>query len=180
MRHDELTDEQLLRLSPASPSAFGELYLRHERVVLQFFLRRGQGPEGAADLAAETFAVALEAAPRFRPGPTPPIAWLLGIARNVLLTSLRKGRVEDATRVRLGMQPTVLDHDILEAIGRLVSEEVLSELEVLERAAVTGRVLEDLSYVELAERLECSEQVVRQRVSRGLRRLRLMNQRGNS
>jgi DNA-directed RNA polymerase specialized sigma24 family protein len=41
-----------------------------------------------------------------------------------------------------------------------------------QRAAIRGRVLEDRDYRELAATLLCSESVVRQRVSRGLRVLR--------
>jgi len=37
---------------------------------------------------------------------------------------------------------------------------------------VQGRVLEERDYHELARTLDCSESVVRQRVSRGLRSLR--------
>jgi RNA polymerase sigma-70 factor (ECF subfamily) len=37
---------------------------------------------------------------------------------------------------------------------------------------VQGRVLEERDYQELARTLDCSESVVRQRVSRGLRSLR--------
>ena len=122
--------------------------------------------------------MALTAAPRFVPGPTPAVAWLFGIARNVFLTSLRRGRVEDDTRRRLGMQRLVLDDALVAAIDRLAAEEALSDLDESEREAVAGRVLDDLPYDELARRLACSEQVVRQRVSRGLKRLRTAKRQG--
>jgi RNA polymerase sigma factor (sigma-70 family) len=48
----------------------------------------------------------------------------------------------------------------------------LSELPDDQRLAIEGRVLEERDYEELAQRLSCSESVVRQRVSRGLRSLR--------
>jgi len=41
-----------------------------------------------------------------------------------------------------------------------------------QRAAVRARVVDESSYAEIADRLNCSELVVRQRVSRGLSRLR--------
>jgi hypothetical protein len=57
----------------------------------------------AGELAAETFASALGAAERYRPtGPTA-AASLFTIAQNVLLKSARRGRVEDAARIRAGM-----------------------------------------------------------------------------
>jgi len=40
------------------------------------------------------------------------------------------------------------------------------------REAVSQRVIKERSYEEIAEELRCSESLVRQRVSRGLRTLR--------
>jgi DNA-directed RNA polymerase specialized sigma24 family protein len=40
------------------------------------------------------------------------------------------------------------------------------------REAVSGRVIDEREYRELAEALRCSESVVRQRVKRGLARIR--------
>ena len=76
-------------------------------------------PELAADLAAETFAAALVAARRFRGGGAPASAWLVGIARNVLAGSVRRSRVEDRARRRLGMEPIALDDELLARIERL-------------------------------------------------------------
>jgi RNA polymerase sigma-70 factor (ECF subfamily) len=65
----------------------------------------------------------------------------------------------------------------VDEIERLVDEhgdvaQALEDLPADQREAVHGRVLEDRSYPELALSLQCSESVVRQRVSRGLRGLR--------
>jgi RNA polymerase sigma factor (sigma-70 family) len=49
----------------------------------------------------------------------------------------------------------------------------LAELPPEQREAVEARVLHDREYGEIAGELSCSEAVVRQRVSRGLRALRL-------
>jgi DNA-directed RNA polymerase specialized sigma24 family protein len=48
----------------------------------------------------------------------------------------------------------------------------LAELPEAHRDAIHGRVLEGEGYPDLAQRMGCSEHVVRQNVSRGLRRLR--------
>ncbi|HEV7496104.1 RNA polymerase sigma factor, partial [Baekduia sp.] len=72
-------DDLLLARSTRDPAAFGVFYERHERLVLGFFLRRVGDPELAADLAGETFAVALLAARRYRGGGAPASAWLIGI-----------------------------------------------------------------------------------------------------
>jgi hypothetical protein len=63
------TDAKLLLLGV--PEDFGRFYDRHVRTVLGYFQRRTGNPELAADLAAETFAAALVARRRFKPGPVP-------------------------------------------------------------------------------------------------------------
>lgn len=170
------SDHQLLAASRSDPQAFAEFYRRHEDRVLRYFLRRVPDVEVAADLTAESFAAALEAAPRFRPGPAPAEAWLFGIARNVLAMSLRRGRVEDRARRRLAMEPIVLRDEVVEHLERLQEEarasRELAELPAAQRSAIEARVLGEQDYEQIAAALGCSEQVVRKRVSRGLVALR--------
>jgi RNA polymerase sigma-70 factor (ECF subfamily) len=104
-------------------------------------------------------------------------AWLFGIARHVLARSLERGRVEDDARRRLGMPPVLVDDETLERIETVASLDgaalaMLGELPDTLRVAVSGRVLEEREYRELAQSLACSQVVVRQRVRRGLARLR--------
>src|SRR3954466_7353489 len=101
------TDEELLVAGTAA--AFGEFYDRHARAVLAYFARRTGDPEAAADLTAETFAAAIIARRRFRPGPEPASAWLFGIARHKLADFQRRGCAEDRALRRLRVQRPALD-----------------------------------------------------------------------
>jgi RNA polymerase sigma factor (sigma-70 family) len=171
------SDGELIAATPEDPQAFGEFYSRHERVVLAFFLHWCRSPEVAADLMAETFAAAFESLPRYEPELGEPRAWLFGIAQNILARSIRRGRVEDETRRRLGLAALVVDDDALERVEALASTDgsalvALGWLSDRLREAVSGRVLEEREYRELAGALACSESVVRQRVKRGLARIR--------
>jgi RNA polymerase sigma factor (sigma-70 family) len=157
--------------------AFGVLYRRYLPVVVRWCWAQTGDRELAADLSAEVFAAALESARRYRPEKGPPVAWLLGIARNKLLESRRRGRVESAARTRLGIAPVALGEEDLARVEELSSldDAVLSLVEELpseQREAVLARVVEDRSYRELASELRCSPAVVRKRVSRGLHTLR--------
>jgi RNA polymerase sigma-70 factor (ECF subfamily) len=140
--------------------------------------RRVSEPELAFDLAAETFAAALLSAGRYRVSAGPATAWLLGIAHNKLLESLRRGRVEAAARRKLRLEPIVVDDLDLVAVeeraaaGASRLAELLAALPDQQRRAVLARVVDDRAYDEIATELHCSAQVVRQRVSRGLRTLR--------
>lgn len=160
--------------APTDADSFAAFYRRFERPVLGFFMRCVGRPDLAADLMAETFARALESIGSYDPARGRADQWLFGIARNVLAGSLRSGRVEAQARRRLGLPPVVLDDHAAEVIERLSSSErVLEALPDEQRDAVRARVIHERGYDEIASELECSEALVRQRVSRGLRTLRL-------
>jgi RNA polymerase sigma factor (sigma-70 family) len=176
-RYQGVSDAELLALTGSDPAAFGEFYDRFEADLLGFFWRATRRADVAADLAAETFAAALESAGRFRPELGSARAWLFGIARHELADAWAGERVEDRARRRLGLEPLVLTDAALERIEELGGREsralrLLDELPVDQRTAVAAHVLNERSYAEIADSLRCSPSVVRQRVSRGLRSLR--------
>jgi RNA polymerase sigma-70 factor (ECF subfamily) len=170
-------DELLTAAARGDGDAFAAFYRRHVDLVLAYFRRRVHQPELAFDLTAETFAAALAGARRYRGGEGAAVAWLLGIARNKLLESLRCGRVETAARKRLALPPIMVDDQDLEAVEERAArglEDALRTLPDDQREAVLARVVDEREYGEIARTLETSEQVVRQRVSRALRRLRVL------
>jgi RNA polymerase sigma factor (sigma-70 family) len=165
------------RVARGEQAAFTAIYDRYLPLVLRWSLRETGNRELAADLAAETFAAALLASPRYRPGKGSVGAWLLGIARNKLRESRRRRRVENSARRRVGLEPALFGEADFERVEELISLDarVVGLLETLPpalREAVSLRVIEERSYEEIAGQLRCSESVVRQRVSRGLRTLR--------
>jgi RNA polymerase sigma factor (sigma-70 family) len=174
----ERTDGELLKaVADGDGAAFAAFYRRHLAGVVGYLVRETSDREVAADLAAEVFAATFLQAGRFRArGAGSAVPWLRGIAQNKLRESRRRGRVEDRARRRLGMEPEVLDDADLARVDELASTDSALELiELLpdrERVAVRSRVLEERDYAEIARELECSEMVVRQQVSRGLKRLR--------
>ena len=177
---EKRSDNELLaedRRGVAGP-AFEVFYRRHERALIAFFRRRVTSAEVAADLTAETFAQALQSRSRFRPrdGGNSSVAWLYGIAGHVYSRSVRRGKVEDRARRKLGLPPLALEDDALAAIEDAASDhaiaDALARLSSEQYEAVRARVVDERSYSEIAIELECSEAVVRKRVSRGLASLR--------
>jgi DNA-directed RNA polymerase specialized sigma24 family protein len=75
-----VTDAERLVASRHDPAAFRELYDRWAERLLAYFYRRVFDAEVAADLLAETFAVAYERRHRFRDMGRPGSAWLFGAA----------------------------------------------------------------------------------------------------
>jgi RNA polymerase sigma factor (sigma-70 family) len=171
------SDVELLASAPEDADAFAELYRRHEKAVLGYLMHWCRSADVAADLLAETFAKAFESAGRYRPELGEPRAWLVGIARHTLLRSVRTGRVQDETRRRLGWATIALEDEALERVEALGSRRAdvaaaLEGLSELLREAVAGRIIDEREYRDLAQALECSESVVRQRVRRGLAQMR--------
>lgn len=172
-------DAELLRRTKDDPEAFAVFYERWEGPILAWLQRRTKDAEVAVDLCGEVFASALGAADRFiGAGDGSAAAWLFTIARNTLLTSLRKGRVEEQARRRLETWEPVHLHDVdLDAIAALDGDgpalmAALDALPARQRDAVRARILEERPYEEIAAELQCSEMVVRKTVSRGLKALR--------
>jgi len=157
--------------------AFTLLYRRYLPVVLRWCLRETGNREVAADLSAEVFAAALISVRRYRPAQGTVLAWLLGIARNKLLESYRRKRVEDSARRRLRLEPVALTDADLDRVEELASldDEILALVQTLPqplRQALSDRVIDERSYEEIAAELRCSQSVIRQRVSRALKSLR--------
>ena len=167
----------LWRVAAGDEDAFSAFYREHLDAIVAFFARRVGDRELAFDLTAETFAAVVVSAGSYS-GDAPAVAWLFGIARNKLRESLRQDRVADAARRRLRLEPIALDDTALERVeerataGESELQRALAELPQDTRAALLARLVEEQDYGEIAARLSCSEQVVRQRVHRGLKTLR--------
>jgi RNA polymerase sigma factor (sigma-70 family) len=160
---------------------FSAVYAREIERVLIFLARRTLDVTLAADLAAETFALAFRAWPKLEGRSDEEVrAWLFTVARRQVGRYFRSARAEQRAVRRLGIQvPTVYEDDVeLCAPGggrRARRAEVGAQLVRLgseQRDAVRLRVVEERPYPDVALALGISEQAARARVSRGLRALR--------
>jgi RNA polymerase sigma factor (sigma-70 family) len=159
---------------------FSRLYRGAAQDLVVFFARRTYDAEAAADLMAETFAKAYLGRRRFR-GSTEEEAraWLFGIARRRFAMYVRRGRAERRALRRLGLErPQLVEGEyarIEELAGldamRGTLAEGMSELAPAQRSALELRVVRELPYPDVANRLGISEQAARARVSRALRAL---------
>jgi RNA polymerase sigma-70 factor, ECF subfamily len=158
----------------------GVLYRAESERLLAFFVRRTYDAQLALDLTGETFARAFERSGGFRgSSQEQAAAWVWGIARNVLADTLRRGSAERRALRRLHVQPPALSTDEqaeLEATSgladlRAMVEAALASLAPEQREALRLRVVNELDYATVAERLGISQQAARARVSRGLRTL---------
>ena len=139
-----------------------ELFYELHRSEVLGLLRRRLGAGRAEDAFQETFLRALQAYGRLEHGEHLR-AWVLTIARNVAVDTLRRTRPQHEP-VETGAD------DGLRAYEELA--ELTDGLPRKERAAVVLRYGYDLSYDQIAAALGSSEDAARQAASTGVRRLR--------
>jgi RNA polymerase sigma-70 factor, ECF subfamily len=161
--------------------AVARLYRRNAQTLLLFFQRRVHDAELATDLLAETFATVVDRGEQFRGDDDGGelSGWLWAIARSTLRDHQRREATERAATRRLHVERRALTDREIERIEELagldalrsIARARLAELPPDQRTAVRLRVLEDLPYAEVAERMGATVATARTHVSRGLRRL---------
>lgn len=175
----ERTDAELILASRHDPAAFRELYDRCSETLLTYFYRRTLDAEDAADLVAETFAVAYKKRLSYKEDGKPGMSWLYGIGRRELSHYRRRQRCDLKMVETLGMTMPELDTESIERIEHLVDASeyskkllaALGQLKAKDREAIYLRVQEDKDFKGVAEALGCTEGAARVRVHRGLSRL---------
>lgn len=173
MRPDELA-----RIAH-DPAAFETFYREHVDAVQNFVARRVADPHVAADLTADVFLAAIDAAPSYRPGRGVPAAWLFGIARNVVSAEHRRsGRERRARRQVEGRR--LLDPDDVARMQERIDAEAraremyaaLAGLPDGERAVFELVALDDLTPAEAAAALGIRAVTARVRLHRARATLR--------
>jgi RNA polymerase sigma factor (sigma-70 family) len=174
-RYQGRSDASLLQDAERDPAAFPELYARHVSAVHGWLRRRLDW--AASDLTAETFARAWLLRKRFRDDRDgSALPWLLGIAARLLADAVRRERIDTRARARLGLPVDLASEDGYAEVEARLSPQValdqaLRSLPAHERQAVELRVIDELPYGQIAQRLDIRPAAARLRVSRALRRL---------
>ena len=162
----------------SDPQAFERFYREHMGAVQRFVARRVDDPYLAADLTADVFVAVIESAGSYRRSRGEPVAWLYGIARNVVAGERRRKAKELRTAAQIRGRELV-DEDDLAALHELIDSEsaargLLRDLDVLpagERAVLELVALDGLSAGEAARALGIGAVAARVRLHRARRRL---------
>jgi RNA polymerase sigma-70 factor (ECF subfamily) len=155
-------------------------YRRHVKWVLAYAAGRLRDGELAADVTSEVFAAALLARDRFDPSRAAANVWLFGIVRNQVADAARRGAAERRAQMKLAMEPVpVAAEDVswiehsLKPYDGVDLMQLVDELPAEQRAMLSGRVIEERPYAELAREHRVEQAAVRKRVSRALAILRV-------
>ncbi len=149
---------------------FRALFDSEARAVLGYALRRVGQPDDAADVVAETFAVAWRRIGDVPAGDARP--WLLGVARRVLANQRRGTRRRAALDERLrgelrAVMPAPQPDDVADSVRRAIATLPEQDREVLLLAGWEG-----LTPAEIARVCEVPDATARTRLHRARGRLR--------
>lgn len=162
----EVDERSLIEAAQSEPARFSDLYEQNFARIYAFFARRVGTREEAQDLTAETFHQALASIRSFRWQGTPFLAWLYGIAANVLAGHWRK----------IGRSDPLDDLDFstagVEIERSLQLSELVDALSRDQRRVIILRFIHQLSIREIAQEMGRSEGAVKQLQLRALENLR--------
>jgi RNA polymerase sigma-70 factor (ECF subfamily) len=160
------------------PAAFEAFYRRHIDAVMRFVVRRVNDPHLAADLTADIFLAALDSAHTYRPGRGSEIAWLYGVARNVVSAQLRRTAREAQLTSRVAGRRLMDDDDLGRMVEKIDAErqmrhalEAMRDLPEGERAVLELVAIDQLSVAEAAAALGIRQVTARVRLHRARRAL---------
>jgi RNA polymerase sigma-70 factor (ECF subfamily) len=165
--------ELVARFRDGERAAFDQLVRRHQQGVWRMVWRYVKNDADAADVTQQTFVRAFRALATFR-GAASVRSWLYRIAINCALSWLRDHKRE---------QPAELDDDSLTedhaSPQRIADGEnaaqlraAIAQLPPKQKLVLELRVFDDLSFKEVAELAECSENTAKVNFHYAVKRLR--------
>ena len=163
----------------ADPVAFETFYRRHVEAVGRFVARRVDDPYLAADLTADVFLAVIESAAGYRPDRGSQIAWLFGVARNVIADERRRAALRSRVTGRLAGRRELAADDIARIEERIDAESAarrthraLAALPPDTRALVELVAVDGLTVAEAGAALGMSAVTARVRLHRARRVVR--------
>jgi RNA polymerase sigma factor (sigma-70 family) len=160
-------------------AVFEAFYRTHVEAIQRFVVRRVADPHLAADLTADVFLAAIDAAHGYRRRRGTPAAWLFGIARNVLAGDARQRAREGDARRRVEGRRLLEPDDIARMQERIDAaahardlHAALDRLPDGERAVLELVALDDLAVSEAAAVLGIRPVTARVRLHRARTALR--------
>lgn len=174
--HDKSDEDLMQEYLQGDSRAFDCLYDRNADKIYGYLRRRLGNSPLVDDILQNTFLKFHQTREQYR-SPLPVLPWLFTITRSVMMDALRaeKRGMVNLDSVPEGALPNESVDVSLSTSGQGVIFDGVRGLATLsdsQKQAIEFRFQDDLSFEQIAERLQTSPANVRQLVSRGLRRLK--------
>lgn len=173
-----LSEDRVLieRFHAGDHDAFGELYRRYHPRVLGFAVQQVRDRHLAEDLAAEAFTKALAALPHLQYRGRDLDAWLITIARRLIVDHYRLSQTRQVSPAPMPGYGVVDERNPeatpeLTVVGRAHLLGAIRQLEPRLREVVVRRILLDRSVEQTAAELGLHQSKVKHALRRALRRL---------
>jgi RNA polymerase sigma-70 factor (ECF subfamily) len=153
------------------PAAFEAFYRRHAEHVSRFMARRLTDPHTVDDLTTEVFLAAIDTAGSYRPERGSEVAWLCGIARNMVATEQRRAARELHKNGRAAGRRTLNADDIARLEERIDAERAARPL--LSAIADLPKGLRAMAELVDVDGLSVTEAAAALRIRLGTARVRL-------
>ncbi|GKU79527.1 RNA polymerase sigma factor [Paenibacillus sp. L3-i20] len=154
-----MTDSQLIReIKDGNVELYSELMGRYQRKILAFIfhmLKSARLELLAEDLCSETFYKAYRSLHSFREMDASFSTWLYTIARNTVLSELRKQKTANVSLDEAGFEPIAAldsapEHRLLKNERMTMVRDAINSLPEKQRSALILREYEQLDYQEIA------------------------------
>ena len=171
---DRVPDDELLRQAAAGGAqAFTELFRRRHPDVFRFALHMTGSVPTAEDVAQDVFMVVVRDGARYDARRAPVVAWLCGIARNLVRQRLERDRRLASVDFADDGERSAVDNGAVDPLAGLLGAErietvrrAVHALPLPYREAVVLCDLQEMSYGDAAEALGCPVGTVRSRLHR--------------
>lgn len=176
---DEKSDEMLMQIyQQGDESAFEVLYKRHSGRVYAYLQSKLKDRRVTDDLFQASFLKLHQSRSNYDPT-LPFIPWLFTVCRSAMIDGLRERK-----RIQEDLDPVAIERAAAEMPAPETAFSSLPDLNSLpahQREAIELRYRDDLSFEEIAKRLETSPSNVRQLISRAVRKIKkLVNTKGET
>lgn len=170
---DDDRDDVVERFIAGDETALAEIYARWSPLVYSIALRSLGEVTEAEDVTQKVFVAAWTGRTTYRPDRAKLPAWLVGITRNKVTDShnARSKQSRIRSEIAVNIDPSAIPEP-MDVAERLIISEEISRLDEVPQRVLRMAFYEDLTHMQIAERLQLPPGTVKSHIRRSLIKLK--------
>lgn len=170
---DDDRDDVVDRFMTGDEGALAEIYTRWSPLVYSIALRSLGEVTEAEDVTQKVFVAAWTGRATYRPDRAKLPAWLVGITRNKVIDShnARSKQSRIRSQIAVNIDPAAIPEP-MDVAERLIIAEEISRLDEVPQRVLRMAFYEDLTHMQIAERLQLPPGTVKSHIRRSLIKLK--------
>lgn len=170
--HEEDTDDVAARFVRGEEQALADLYQQFAPLVYTVALRSLGDSSDSEDVLQQVFIAAWQGRQRYRPERASVAAWLLGIARNKIVDAHASRGRQRRIQSEVASKSIGTASEPVDVAQQLVIADELSRLAAEPQQVLRLAFYEDLTHMQIAEKLQMPPGTVKSHIHRSLIKLR--------